>query len=161
MSFLIVLTSLGIFKFPNHNWFACSNSSLPLNLSLQVLCSYSISFFLFTWPSPTLTVGLSPSKKKLFYVLQWKYFKNDEKCFIIHLKSPFCSQFIQFLVLTFWSCIKNCLIKKIRLISKFILPQPGQQTITIYILSNISWSKGNQAMKFGQVIESNKRYIFL
>ena len=34
--------------------------------------------------------------------------------------------------------------------------QPGQQTIKMHILPNISRSKGNQAMKFGQVIEDNK-----
>ena len=39
--------------------------------------------------------------------------------------------------------------------------QPDQQTITIYISSNISRSKGNQGMKFGQVIEDNKKNIFL
>ena len=31
--------------------------------------------------------------------------------------------------------------------------QPGQKTITIHILPNISRSKGNQAMKLGQLIE--------
>ena len=35
--------------------------------------------------------------------------------------------------------------------------QPGLQTIAIYILPNISQSKGNQTMKFGQLIEYNKR----
>ena len=30
-----------------------------------------------------------------------------------------------------------------------------------HILPNISRSKGNQAMKFGQVIEDNKRNVFL
>ena len=30
--------------------------------------------------------------------------------------------------------------------------QTGQQTITIHILPDISRSKGNQAMKFGQLI---------
>ena len=41
------------------------------------------------------------------------------------------------------------------------LPQPGQQTIEIHILFNSSRSKGNQAMKFGQLIEHNMRNIFL
>ena len=27
-----------------------------------------------------------------FYLLQWKLFKNDEKYFLFHLKSSFCSQ---------------------------------------------------------------------
>ena len=38
--------------------------------------------------------------------------------------------------------------------------QPGQQTIEMHILPNISRSKGNQAMKFGQVIEDNKIFFF-
>ena len=37
--------------------------------------------------------------------------------------------------------------------------QPGLQTITIHILSNISQSKGNQ-MKFSQLIKHKKRNIF-
>ena len=36
-------------------------------------------------------VGLSPSKK-IFYLLQWKPFNNDEKCFLFHLKSSFRSR---------------------------------------------------------------------
>ena len=39
--------------------------------------------------------------------------------------------------------------------------QPGQQTIAIHILPNISRSKDNQAMKFGQSIEYNMKNIFL
>ena len=39
--------------------------------------------------------------------------------------------------------------------------QPGLQTIAIHILPNISQSKGNQAIKFGQLIERNKVNIFL
>ena len=37
--------------------------------------------------------------------------------------------------------------------------QPGQQTIAIHILPNISRNKGNQTMKFGQLIEHNMRNI--
>ena len=37
-------------------------------------------------------VGLSPSKKNLHDLLYWKAFKSDEKCFLFHLKSSFCSQ---------------------------------------------------------------------
>ena len=39
--------------------------------------------------------------------------------------------------------------------------QAGYHTITVHILANISRSKGNQAMKFGQLIEHNKKIIFL
>ena len=39
--------------------------------------------------------------------------------------------------------------------------QPGQQRIVIHILPNISKSKGNQTMKFDQLIECNMRNMFL
>ena len=39
--------------------------------------------------------------------------------------------------------------------------QSGQQTIVIHLSPNILRSKGNQAMKFGQLIERNTRDIFL
>ena len=42
-----------------------------------------------------------------------------------------------------------------------MLSQPGLQTIVVHILPNISQSKGNQAMEFGEVIKYNKRNIFL
>ena len=56
---------------------------------------------------------------------------------------------------------QNGLIKKTRLTSNFMTSQPGQQTIVIHILPNISRSKGNQTMKFGQLIECNIGNIFL
>ena len=40
------------------------------------------------------------------------------------------------------------------------MSQPGLQTFAIHILPSISQSKGNQTMKFGQLIEYNKRNIF-
>ena len=39
--------------------------------------------------------------------------------------------------------------------------QAGQQVFTIYILPNISRSFGNQAIKFGQLIEYNVKNILL
>ena len=39
--------------------------------------------------------------------------------------------------------------------------QPGLQTMAIHTLPNISRSKGNQTMKFGQLIEYNMRNIFV
>ena len=41
------------------------------------------------------------------------------------------------------------------------MSQPGKQTIAIYILANISRSKGNQRMKFGQLMEYDMRNIFI
>ena len=39
--------------------------------------------------------------------------------------------------------------------------QPGKHTITIHILLNISRSKGNPAMKYGQLIEYIVKKKFL
>ena len=39
--------------------------------------------------------------------------------------------------------------------------QAGQQIITTHILPNISRSKSNQKMKFGQLIEYNTKNIYL
>ena len=41
-----------------------------------------------------------------------------------------------------------------------MLSQPGKETATINIFPNISGSKNNQAMKFGQLKEYNMRNIF-
>ena len=38
--------------------------------------------------------------------------------------------------------------------------QPGLQTILIHILPYVTQGKGNQTMKFGKLIERNKRNIF-
>ena len=56
---------------------------------------------------------------------------------------------------------QNGLKRKVRSMSKFMTSQPGQQTILVHILPNISRSEGNQAMKFDQLIEYNMKNIFL
>ena len=113
-------------------------------------------FFLLkgTCKSRTLTF-----QKNSCHLLHWKSFRSDEKCSLFHLKSSLRSQDI-YVVMNFWSYRKNCLIRKIRLTSKFMTSQVGLQTFAIHILPNISHSKGNQTMKFGQLIEHNKRNIF-
>ena len=81
-------------------------------------------------------------------------FISPSKLFLFSRYLNFC---LDFLVMS-----KNALIRKTRLISKFMTSQPGYQTtIAIHILTNISRSKSNQAMKFGQLIEHNMRNIFL
>ena len=70
------------------------------------------------------------------------------------------SRYLNF-CLHFLVIYQNGLIKKIRLISKFLTSQLDKQTIVIHILPNISKSKGNQTIKFGQLIECNTRNIFL
>ena len=42
----------------------------------------------------------------------WKPFKNDEKCFLLHLKTSFRSQYISNFVLTFWPCRKTAWLER-------------------------------------------------
>ena len=70
-------------------------------------------------------VGLSLSKKILGYLLDWKPFKSDEKYFLFHLKSSFCSEDILVFVTGFWSYRKNDLVRKISLTAKLMMSQPG------------------------------------
>ena len=56
---------------------------------------------------------------------------------------------------------RNGLIRKIRLISKFITPQLRKQTIAIHILLSLSRSKGNQNKKSEHLVEYNMRNSFL
>ena len=51
-------------------------------------------------------------------------------------------------------------MRKLRLIPKLRRSQTGQQIVTIHMLSNISRSKGNRTLRFGQLIEYNMRNIF-
>ena len=99
--------------------------------------SISFSFALFEAKSFKLDSHLP----NLFYLLQCKLFKNDEKCFLFYLNSSIFS-------LDLWSCRKNALIR-------------NKSYNWIELLLNISRSKGNQTQKIGQFTEYNKRNIFL
>ena len=105
-----------------------------------------------------ITAGLPPSKKFCFIYYNERPLKMMKNAFYFILKALFFLKIFKVFVLTFWSCRKNGLIRKKRLISKFMASQSGQQ---IHILPIISKSKGNQTMKFGQLIEYYKINIFL
>ena len=75
--------------------------------------------------------------------------KMTKNVFYFVLKVFFVLKIFNFLSGHFGHVVKNSLIRKIRLTSKFMTSQLGLQTITIYILPNISQIKGNQTMKFG------------
>ena len=83
-----------------------------------------------------------------------------KNAFYFTLKALFVLNIFKFLSSLF-SLVKNSLIRKIRLISKSVASQPGQQTISIHIIPNISRSKCNQTMKFGQLVEYNMGNIFV
>ena len=97
--------------------------------------------------------ALSGLKKFLANEIHLKMMKNT---FYFTLESLFVLKIFNFLVM-----YKSGLIRKIRFISKFMTSQSGQQSIAIHILPNTSRSKDNQTMKFGQLIEYNKRETFV
>ena len=79
-------------------------------------------------------------------------FISPQKLFPFSWYLSFC---VDFLVM-----YQNDLIKKIRLISNFMVSQPGKQTIVKHILTNISRSKGNQTMKFLSVNRMQHKKLF-
>ena len=54
---------------------------------------------------------------------------------------------------------ESSLIRKIRLVSKFLSARSGKHEIAIHILPNISKRKGNQTMKSGQFRQNFFREI--
>ena len=103
----------------------------------------------------SVKVGLPTSTKNCFICLNEIPLKMMKNGFYFILKA------ISIFVLYFWSCRKNGLIRKIRLISKYESHR-GKQTTAIRILPpNFSRSKCNQTIKFGQLIEYDKRSNFL
>ena len=51
-------------------------------------------------------------QKNLCYLLHWKPFKNDEKCFSFHFKSSFRSQNIEVFLMTFCACKKTAWLER-------------------------------------------------
>ena len=78
-----------------------------------------------------LKAGLSPCKKVAFICFNESPLKLIKKYFLFYVKSSFhfCPGF-----LLMW---KNDLMRKLRLISKFMTSQTGQQIIATHILPNI------------------------
>ena len=72
--------------------------------------------------------------------------------FILPKKLFSFSKYLNFF-LDFSVMYKNGLIRKIRLISKFMTSQHDKEIIAMDILPNISRSKGIQTMKLGQLIK--------
>ena len=108
----------------------------------------------------SLKVGLSPCKKNLFICFNDSLSKIMKNAFYFILKALFVLKIFNFLSWLYGN-VKNSLIRKIILISKFMTSQPVWQRITIHILYNILQSKSNQTMKSGQILKYNKENIFL
>ena len=79
------------------------------------------------------------------------FFISPQKLFPFSRYLSFCLEFLVF--------YQNGLIRKIRLISKFMTSQPGKQTIVIHVLPRILRNKDNQAIKFCQLRKYNMKNI--
>ena len=121
----------------NFAWF--TGKYLSWSLSLKLDCHLPKKLVLFTWLK---------ALEKRWKVLFISSFYTFYTLFVLKI-FKFLSQLFGHVGKTAW------------LISKFMTSQPGLQTIAIHILPNISQSKGNQTIKFGQLIQYNKRNIFL
>ena len=75
-------------------------------------------------------------------------FKEDEKCYLFHLKSSFHYDEVQIFVLIFLGYEGKQFDRKERLVSKIMTSQPVKQIITMHILPSISrtvskWNRVN------------------
>ena len=82
--------------------------------------------------------------------------KIIKNAFYLTLTTLFVFKKLKFVALIIGHLEKE-LIGKISLISKLMMLRSGKQTIAIYILSNISRIKQNQAIKFRQLIDYNTK----
>ena len=85
--------------------------------------------------------------------------KMIKNAFYFILKATFVPEIFKFLSRLFGHVEKTDGLE--RLTSKFMASQAGSQTSAIHILPNMSQSKGNQTMRFSQLIEYNNSNIFL
>ena len=80
-----------------------------------------------------------------------RHLKLIKNAFYFTSEALFVLNFLSFLV---------GLIRRTRLVSKFMTSQPGSQTIVTHKLLNSSRGKSNQTIKFGHLIDYNMRIIF-
>ena len=88
-------------------------------------------------------------QKSLFLLSNESSLKTMKNAFYFLLKIVFVLKIFKFLIFTFLVKWENGLMRKLRLISKFMTLLSGKQAIVIHVLSNIPRCKGNQTMKFG------------
>ena len=106
-------------------------------------------------------VRLSPSKKIFFIYFDESPLKMMKNAFYFTLKAPIVLKIFKFLSWGFGHVERKSLVRKVRLISKFMTSQLAYQTMAIHIFASTSRIKGNQTLKFGQVIEYMEINIFL
>ena len=84
-----------------------------------------------------------------------------DKAFYFMLKALFVPEIFRFLYWNFGYVEKRFDKKVVVNFKIYDVTHTDKQMITIHILPNISRSKGNQTIKFGQLIEYNMINIFL
>ena len=124
-------------------WFATSEAQLVIKNVIRVASRVD----------EYLKVGLSTSKKICLICFNESPQKNDEKYFYFIWKVLFVLKIYKFLSWLFGHVGKQ--LDPFRSLWR-------QNLVNNYnILPNIPWSKGNETMEFGQLIEHNKINIFL
>ena len=79
------------------------------------------------------------------------------------MKNNFYFSFLRYLnfYLDFLVLWENDWIRKLRLISKFMALETSSQTTAIHISPNNPQNKGNEKIKFGQLIKYHVKIIFI
>ena len=108
--------SIWLMEFNSHKVSEVSNSFFKLLLHVNIYISATIN----NWIITLIYKVELPPWKILFYFNE-SSLKIIKNAFYITLKAIFG---LKIFVLVFWSCRKNSLIRKMRLISKFITLQP-------------------------------------
>ena len=118
----------------------CTNYLVVLVQKLGIFVSHKHSFSLcFRNLDNVLKNAPSGLRRFLATEIPLKMMKN---AFISPYKLFSFSKYLN-VCLDSFVMLKNGLIRKIRLILKFMTSQPGKQTISMHILPNISRNKGN------------------
>ena len=86
-------------------------------------------------------------------------FKNNEKCFLFHLKNSSFSRYLNF-CLDFLVSLRNGLIRKMRLISKFMTSHFRKQTILIYYPKNFFSKKSKLSCLWIKSLEPAGKNMF-
>ena len=96
--------------------------------------------------------------KICFYLLDWKVFQNDKKCFLLMLTDLFVLEVFKFVSWLFGYAEKR-LHKKQKVNFKIYDATDWTKVITIHVLSNFSRSKWKRTMKLCQLRTYHEKYI--
>ena len=142
---------------------------VALRATGHIRCSFNVLFvwlrslsinkkFPLSWLESLRSDSHLPKKYISFAPIR-KFFKNYEKCFLFRYKSSFRSQDIEIFVLIFWSCRQNGLIRKLRLISKFMTSQQKDSLNRVFITCGKSVSVVLNMSELYRVLEARNHRV--